>query len=99
MEVVVLQIQGRNGKGVIYVFASGNGGTYYDSCSADGYSTSIYTISVGSANSYGSQADYDEQCPCKMAVTYSYNTATFPGVDDSWDPYNQVVRSLARLYM
>ena len=83
--------QGRNGKGVIYVFASGNGGQYYDSCAADGYSASIYTISIGSADSYGRQADYDEQCACKMAVTFSYNSGTFPGVDDTWDAYNQVV--------
>ena len=74
------------------MFASGNGGEYYDSCAADGYAASIYTIAVGSANSYGGQADYDEQCASKMAVTFSYNTGTFPGADDTWDAYNQVVR-------
>ena len=73
------------------MFASGNGGRYYDSCAADGYAASIYTIAVGSANSFGSQADYDEQCASKMAVTFSYNSRTFPGTDDTWDPYNQVV--------
>ena len=27
-----------------------------------------------------------------MAVTYSYNSDTFPSsVDDNWDPYNQIV--------
>ena len=26
-----------------------------------------------------------------MAVTYSYNSDTFPTVDDNWDPYNQIV--------
>ena len=27
-----------------------------------------------------------------MAVTYSYNSDTFPSsVDDTWDPYNQIV--------
>ena len=77
------------------MFASGNGGTYYDSCAADGFSASIYTISVGSADSYGNQADYDEQCACKMAVTFSYNSGTMPHTDDSWHAYNQVVSSLS----
>ena len=73
------------------MFASGNGGRYYDSCAADGYAASIYTIAVGSADSNGRQADYDEQCASKMAVTFSYNSGTFPGTDDTWDAYNQVV--------
>ena len=77
---------------MIYVFASGNGGGWYDSCAADGYVASIYTIAIGSANSYGGQADYDEQCAGKMAVTFSYNSRTFPSSRDSWDAYNQVVR-------
>ena len=76
---------------MIYVFASGNGGRNYDSCAADGYSASIFTISIGFANSYGGQADYDEQCACKMAVTFSYNRGTFPRVGDRWKAYNQVV--------
>ena len=84
--------QGRNGKGSIYVWASGNGGWYCDSCAADGYVNSIYTIAVGSADQNGYQADYDEDCTAKMAVTYSYNSDTFPSsVDDKWDPYNQIV--------
>ncbi|VDN86533.1 unnamed protein product, partial [Brugia pahangi] len=40
--------QGRNGKGVIYVWASGNGGMQDDDCSCDGYMDSIYTLSVSS---------------------------------------------------
>ena len=83
-------LQGRGGKGNIYVWAAGNGGTYHDSCAADGYSSSIYTISVGSADQNGRQADYDEDCSAKMAVTFSYNSDTFPGADDTWDPYKQV---------
>ena len=83
-------LQGRGGKGNIYVWAAGNGGRYHDSCAADGYSSSIYTISVGSADQNGRQADYDEDCSAKMAVTFSYNSDTFPGADDTWDPYKQV---------
>ena len=78
-------IQGRNGKGCIYVFASGNGGQRFDSCATDGYVNSIYTIAVGSADQNGYQADYDENCASKMAVTYSYN---------SYQSNNQIVSQL-----
>ena len=47
-----------------------------DSCAADGYANSIYTISVGSAASNGRQSDFDESCSAKMVVSF-----------DS-DPYN-----------
>lgn len=84
--------QGRNGKGSIYVFASGNGGWYYDSCAADGYVNSIYTIAIGSADQNGNQASYDENCTAKIAVTYSFNSDTFPtDPDDDWTEYNQIV--------
>ncbi len=42
--------EGRNGKGVIYVWASGNGGRHGDNCDCDGYTGSIYTISISSAS-------------------------------------------------
>ena len=58
--------------GNIYVWASGNGGNNGDSCTADGYAFSIYTIAVGSANEEGYQAIYDESCAGKLAVTYSF---------------------------
>jgi len=35
---------GRDGKGSIFVWASGNGGKYNDSCNCDGYTSSIYTL-------------------------------------------------------
>ncbi|XP_056308747.1 proprotein convertase subtilisin/kexin type 6-like, partial [Danio aesculapii] len=40
--------KGRKGRGSIFVWASGNGGQSQDHCSCDGYTNSIYTISVGS---------------------------------------------------
>ena len=67
-------MQGRNGKGNIYVWAAGNGGYSGDSCVADGYITSIYTIAVGAANDIGEPARYDEQCSAKMVVTYNTNS-------------------------
>ena len=72
------------------MWAAGNGGQYFDSCAADGYSSSIYTISAGSADQNGQQAQYDEDCSAKMVVTFSYNSDSFPGADNSFDPYNQV---------
>lgn len=83
--------QGRGGKGVVYVWAAGNGGLNYDSCAADGFSSSIYTISIGSADELGRQADFDEECSSKMAVTYSYNSYAYPSPSDSWTAYRQVV--------
>ncbi|KAJ7405328.1 Neuroendocrine convertase 1 [Pitangus sulphuratus] len=45
--------QGRNGKGSIFVWASGNGGRQGDNCDCDGYTDSIYTISISSASQQG----------------------------------------------
>ena len=63
-------LQGRDGKGSIYVWASGNGGRVGDSCAADGYVMSIYTIAIGAASHDGSQAAFDESCSGKMATTF-----------------------------
>ena len=70
-------MQGRDGKGNIYVWAAGNGGYRDDSCVADGYITSIYTIGVGAANNIGHPARYDEQCSAKMVVTFNDNSYSF----------------------
>ena len=55
------------------MWAAGNGGRD-DSCAADGYASSIYTIAMGGASSNGSQASYDEDCAGKMAVTFVSNS-------------------------
>ena len=89
--LLLILTKGRSGKGSIYVWAAGNGGEYHDSCAADGYASSIYTIAVGSADQNGQQADYDESCTAKIAVTYSYNSDTFPTYGDDWSAYNQIV--------
>ena len=68
-----LSQQGRKGKGSIFVWAAGNGGEYNDSCAADGYVNSIYTIAIGSVGSDGQPAYYDERCSAKMAVTFVHN--------------------------
>lgn len=67
----ILLQQGRGGKGNIYVWASGNGGSKHDDCGCDGYVGSIYTIAVGSASQTGKFPWYGERCPATLATTYS----------------------------
>lgn len=62
---------GRQGKGSLYVWASGNGGALGDNCNCDGYVNSIYTISVGGVTQQGSLPFYGERCSSTLAVTCS----------------------------
>ncbi|XP_053326308.1 proprotein convertase subtilisin/kexin type 4-like [Spea bombifrons] len=62
---------GRGGLGSVFVWASGNGGLHYDNCNADGYSNSIYTISVGSTSENGKVPWYSEACSALLTTTYS----------------------------
>jgi len=63
--------QGRGGKGSIFVWASGNGGRDYDNCNCDGYTNSIWTLSVSSATENGLIPWYSEACSSTLATTYS----------------------------
>jgi furin len=63
--------KGRNGKGSIFVWASGNGGKYADNCNCDGYTTSIYTISVSSTTVHEDIPWYSEACASTLTTTYS----------------------------
>lgn len=62
--------KGRNGKGSIYVWASGDGGPN-DDCNCDGYAASMWTISINSATNDGQTAAYDESCSSTLASTFS----------------------------
>ncbi|KAJ3299211.1 pheromone processing endoprotease, partial [Blyttiomyces sp. JEL0837] len=64
---------GRGGLGSIFVFATGNGGEEHDNCNFDGYSNSIYTISIGAIDRLNQHPLYSEQCSAQLAVTYSSN--------------------------
>uniref|UniRef100_A0A8C3AXM3 Proprotein convertase subtilisin/kexin type 5a n=1 Tax=Cyclopterus lumpus TaxID=8103 RepID=A0A8C3AXM3_CYCLU len=59
---------GRNGRGSVFVWASGYGGRRGDHCSCDGYCSSIYTVSIGSSTRRGSPPDYLEQCSSTLAT-------------------------------
>lgn len=63
-------IQGRNGKGVVYVFAAGNGGKD-DNCNADGNISNLYTIPITSIGIDGKAVPYSEVCASAFAATYS----------------------------
>ncbi|KAL1117733.1 hypothetical protein AAG570_004048 [Ranatra chinensis] len=71
---------GRGGKGSIFVWASGNGGRHTDSCNCDGYTNSIFTLSISSATQGGYKPWYLEECSSTLATTYSSGT---PGHDKS----------------
>lgn len=63
--------KGRGGLGSIYVFASGNGAQADDNCNFDGYTNSIYSITIGAVDREGGHPYYSEKCSAGMAVTYS----------------------------
>ncbi|XP_069914593.1 proprotein convertase subtilisin/kexin type 4 isoform X8 [Oryctolagus cuniculus] len=72
--------QGRGGLGALFVWASGNGGLHYDNCDCDGYTNSIYTLSVGSATQQGRVPWYSEACASTLTTTYSSGVATDPQI-------------------
>ncbi|XP_067665684.1 furin-like protease kpc-1 isoform X1 [Haliotis asinina] len=63
--------KGRGGLGSIFVWASGNGGRDGDNCNCDGYTNSIYTLSISSATENGKIPWYSEACSSTLATTYS----------------------------
>ena len=69
--------EGRGGRGSIYVFASGNGASYGDNCNFDGYTNSIYSITVGAVDRAGLHPYYSEHCSANLVVTYSSGSNDF----------------------
>ncbi|KAF2001287.1 KEX1 protease precursor [Amniculicola lignicola CBS 123094] len=63
--------KGRDGKGSIYVFAAGNGAASDDNCNFDGYTNSIYSITVGAVDKNNQHPYYSEACSAQLVVTYS----------------------------
>lgn len=62
---------GREGRGSIFVFAAGNGGSRDDNCNFDGYTNSIYSVTVGAISRQGSHPSYSEACSAQLVVAYS----------------------------
>ncbi|KIK61415.1 hypothetical protein GYMLUDRAFT_225099 [Collybiopsis luxurians FD-317 M1] len=63
--------RGRQGKGSVFVFASGNGKGSGDECNYDGYTNSIWSVTVGAVDSHGRSPWYSEACAANMVVAYS----------------------------
>jgi len=78
--------KGRNGKGTIYVWASGNGGRDDDDCSCDGYVSNWNAISIGSVNHRGLTPYYSELCPSTMAVVYTGGKSAYGNLEINDDP-------------
>ena len=62
-------LEGRGGKGNIFVFASGNGGRK-DDCNLDGYANSLFSLTVGSIGDMDSWPSYMEPCSAQWATLY-----------------------------
>lgn len=88
----MFKLKGRNGKGTLFVWASGNGGGNGDDCSCDGYVSHWNIISIGSINHRGLTPFFMELCPSTMAVVYS-GGQTSRGEADEDDPGVRVVAS------
>ncbi|KAI2795015.1 Dibasic-processing endoprotease [Penicillium oxalicum] len=63
--------RGRDGRGSIFVFAAGNGAAFGDNCNFDGYTNSIYSITVGAIDHEGKRPSYSESCSAQLVVAYS----------------------------
>ncbi|CDM37937.1 hypothetical protein DTO013E5_7217 [Penicillium roqueforti] len=69
--------KGRGGKGSVYVFAAGNGASYGDNCNFDGYTNSIYSITVGAIDREGNHPPYSESCSAQLVVAYSSGSGAY----------------------
>ncbi|MCJ1306437.1 pheromone processing endoprotease [Agyrium rufum] len=68
---------GRGGKGSVFVYAAGNGAASGDNCNFDGYTNSIYSITVGAIDRQDLHPYYSESCSAQMVVTYSSGGGSF----------------------
>lgn len=62
---------GRGGKGSIFVFAGGNGGASDDQCNFDGYTNSIYTMTIAAVDRENLHPYYSEMCSANLASGWS----------------------------
>lgn len=69
--------KGRGGKGSIFVFAAGNGGGAGDQCNFDGYTNSIFSVTVGAFDHNGNHPYYSEMCSAMMIVAPSSGSSEY----------------------
>jgi subtilisin-like proprotein convertase family protein len=61
-------LTGRNGKGRIFVWSSGNGRLAGDDCNYDGYANSRFAIAVGASTDAANQVTTSEGCSALMVL-------------------------------
>ncbi|ODM97970.1 Furin-like protease 2 [Orchesella cincta] len=59
-----------------FISSRHQGGRHVDSCNCDGYTNSIFTLSISSATQGGYKPWYLEECSSTLATTYSSGTPT-----------------------
>ena len=64
-------LDGRKGRGSIFVFAAGNGQLGKDNCNYDGYANGAFSLTIGAISADNSSPYYMEECAAMLAVTYS----------------------------
>ena len=69
--------RGRNKLGSVFVFASGNGGGNGDNCNFDGYTNSIFSITVGAVDRLDNHPPYAELCSAQLIVGYSSGSGDY----------------------
>lgn len=78
------------------MWAAGNGGLQMDNCNLDGYTSSIYTLSVAPLTPTGTSTFYSEPCASILASTYIGGTHTLmEGLEEKRDDELRVVRYIS----
>ncbi|KAK0562432.1 pheromone processing endoprotease [Tilletia horrida] len=85
---------GRHGKGSIYVFAGGNGGGSDDQCNFDGYTNSIYSMTIAAVDREGKHPYYSEMCSANLAAAWSSGSGDHIHTTDvAWNGKNRCTSS------
>ncbi|KAK0564317.1 pheromone processing endoprotease [Tilletia horrida] len=85
---------GRHGKGSIYVFAGGNGGGSDDQCNFDGYTNSIYSMTIAAVDREGKHPYYSEMCSANLAAAWSSGSGDHIHTTDvAWQGKNRCTSS------
>ena len=71
---------GRGGRGTVFVWAAGNGGSLGEDANADGYANNPHVIAVGAMDSNGLVPDYSEGGACVAVVAPSASDDGLPMV-------------------
>uniref|UniRef100_V5EQD1 P/Homo B domain-containing protein n=1 Tax=Kalmanozyma brasiliensis (strain GHG001) TaxID=1365824 RepID=V5EQD1_KALBG len=85
---------GRDGKGSVFVFAGGNGGASDDQCNFDGYTNSIYSMTIAAVDREGQHPWYSEMCSAIIATSWSSGSGDHIHTTDvAWNGVNRCTSS------